>query len=162
MTKKYCMTTSVRKMGFSQIASCKAQGFLKRSSKKQKGKYVVSPKYKRKSDGKKRNKRSFYFNKNNPKKSFDVYIDKNPNDTIPIKYTTVEDVKNTISKLENLYKNKKYTHKRIWQVGMIMYVRLKVLKDKKPKEYALSKKYFKFLKERTKEKTFEERKKLKF
>jgi hypothetical protein len=45
---------------------------------------------------------------------------------------------------------------------MIMYVRLKVLKDKKPKEYALSKKYFKFLKERTKEKTFEERKKLKF
>ena len=32
---------------------------------------------------------------------------------------------------------------------MIMYVRLKVLKDKKPKEYALSKKYFKFLKERT-------------
>ena len=46
--------------------------------------------------------------------------------------------------------------------GMIMYVRLKVLKDKKPKEYALSKKYFNFLKSRTKEKTFEERKKLKF
>jgi hypothetical protein len=151
MTKKYCKTTSV---GFSQIASCKAQGFMKRT----KGKYFVSPKYKRSHDG----KRSFYFNKNNPKKSFDVYIDKNPNDTIPIKYTTVEDVKNTISKLERLFKNKKYPHKRIWQVGMIMYVRLKVLKDKKPKEYALSKKYFKFLKERTKEKTFEERKKLKF
>ena len=33
--------------------------------------------------------------------------------------TTVEDVKNTINKLEKLYKNKKYTHKRIWQVGMI-------------------------------------------
>ena len=45
---------------------------------------------------------------------------------------------------------------------MIMYVRLKVLKDKKPKEYALSKKYFKFLSDRTKEKTFEDRKKLKF
>ncbi len=43
-----------------------------------------------------------------------------------------------------------------------MYVRLKVLKDKKPKEYTLSKKYFNFLKSRTKEKTFEERKKLKF
>jgi hypothetical protein len=71
-------------------------------------------------------------------------------------------VKNTISKLERLFKNRKYPHKRIWQVGMIMYVRLKVLKDKKPKEYALSKKYFKFLKERTKEKTFEERKKMKF
>jgi hypothetical protein len=159
MTKKYCKTTSVRKMGFSHIASCKAQGFMKRSSIKQKGKYIISPKYKRKSDGK---KRSFYFNKNNHKKSFDVYIDKNPDDTIPIKYTTIEDVKNTISKLERLFKNRKYSHKRIWQVGMIMYVRLKVLKDKKPKEYALSKKYFKFLKERTKEKTFEERKKLKF
>ena len=80
---------------------------------------------------------------------WNVYIDKNPNDTIPIKYTTVEDVVNTISKLERLFKNRKYPHKRIWQVGMIMYVRLKVLKDKKPKEYALSKKYFKFLKERT-------------
>lgn len=71
-------------------------------------------------------------------------------------------MKNTISKLERLFKNRNYPHKRIWQVGMIMYVRLKVLKDKNPKEYALSKKYFKFLKERTKEKTFEERKKMKF
>ena len=48
-------------------------------------------------------------------------------------------------KLERLYKAGKYPHKRIWQVGMIMYVRLKVLKDKKPKEYILSEKYFKFL-----------------
>ena len=45
---------------------------------------------------------------------------------------------------------------------MIMYVRLKPLKDKKPKEYKLSQKYFKFLGERTKKKTFEERKKLVF
>ena len=29
-----------------------------------------------------------------------------------------------------MYKNDKYTHKRIGQVGMILYVRLKVLKDK--------------------------------
>jgi hypothetical protein len=64
--------------------------------------------------------------------------------------------------LEKLFKHKKYSHKRIWQVGMIMYVRLKVLKNKKPKEYALSKKYFNFIKSRTKEKTFEERKKLIF
>ena len=92
----------------------------------------------------------FLFNPKNPKKSFDVYIDKNPKDTINIKYTTLEDVKNTIDKLEKLYKNKKYTHKRIWQVGMIMYVRLKVLMNKKPKQYALSKKYFNFLGKRTK------------
>jgi hypothetical protein len=62
----------------------------------------------------------------------------------------LDDVKNTIKKLERLYKNKKYTHKRIWQVGMIMKVRLEVLKDKKPQEYKLSEKYFKFLGERTK------------
>ena len=111
-----------------------------------------------------RSKRSenFYFNKNNPKKSFDVYIDKNPKDTIPIKYKTVDDVKHTINKLERLFKSKKYTHKRIWQVGMIMYVRLRVLKKQKPKQYKLSKKYFQFLGKRTKEKTFEERKNLKF
>jgi len=95
-------------------------------------------------------KKQFLFNPKNPKKSFDVYIDKNPTDTINIKYTTLEDVKNTIDKLEKLYKNKKYTHKRIWQVGMIMYVRLKVLKNKKPKQYALANKYFTFLGKRTK------------
>ena len=99
---------------------------------------------------KNKTKKQFLFNPTNPKKSFDVYIDKNPKDTIHIKYTTTEDVKNTINKLEKLYKNKKYTHKRIWQVGMIMKVRLKVLQDKKPKQYALANKYFEFLGQRTK------------
>ena len=99
---------------------------------------------------KNKTKKQFLFNPANPKKSFDVYIDKNPRDTINIKYTTVEDVKNTIDKLENLYKNKKYSHKRIWQVGMIMKVRLKVLINKKPKQYALANKYFIFLGERSK------------
>jgi hypothetical protein len=98
----------------------------------------------------KKTKKQFLFNPENPKKSFDVYIDKNPDDTISIKYTTVEDVKNTINKLEKLYKSKQYTHKRIWQVGMIMYVRLKVLRNKKPKQYELAKKYFIFLGKRTK------------
>lgn len=98
----------------------------------------------------KRSKPRFLYNPNNPKKSFDVYIDKNPKDTIHIKYKTLDDVKNTILHLESLYKNKKYNHKRIWQVGMIMKVRLEVLKNKKPKEYALSKRYFEFLSKRTK------------
>ena len=79
-----------------------------------------------------------------------MYIDKNPKDTIHIKYTTIEDVKNTIDKLEKLYKNKKYTHKRIWQVGMIMNVRLQAMRNKKPKQYALANKYFIFLGKRTK------------
>jgi len=77
-----------------------------------------------------RQSRRYYFNSKNKKKSFDVYIDKNPKDTIPIKYKTLKDVQNTIKNLERLFKTKKYTHKRIWQVGMIMYVRLRVLKNK--------------------------------
>jgi hypothetical protein len=36
-------------------------------------------------------KKQFLYNPNNPKKSFDVYIDKNPKDTIHIKYIQYED-----------------------------------------------------------------------
>ena len=84
------------------------------------------------------------------KQKFDVYINANPKDTIPIKYTSLDDVKNTIMKLEKLYKAKLYPHKRIWQVGMIMKVRLEVLKATKPEQYKLALKYFKFLGKRTK------------
>jgi hypothetical protein len=105
---------------------------------------------KRNASKKSKTRKQFLYNPNNPKKSFDVYIDKNPKDTIPIKYTTSEDVRRTIDKLEKLYKSKKYPHKRIWQVGMIMMVRLKVLKNKKPEQYNLAKKYFDFLGKRTK------------
>ena len=83
-------------------------------------------------------------------KKFNVYINANPKDTIPIKYTTIEDVKNTIMKLEKLYKAKKYPHKRIWQVAMIMKVRLGVLKKTKPEHYKLASKYLKFLSNRSK------------
>ena len=121
---------------------------------------------------KRKTKKQFLFNPNNPKKSFDVYIDKNPNDTISIKYTTIEDVKNTIQKLEKLYKQNKYPHKRIWQVGMILKVRLEAMKKHKKKlypnaknvtkRYNLSKKYFKFLKKRTHENNNKTRKKMTF
>ena len=107
-------------------------------------------------------KRQFLYNPNNPKKSFDVYIDKNPKDTIHIKYTTTQDVKNTIDKLEKLYKSNKYPHKRIWQVGMIMKVRLEVLKNKKHEQYKLSKKYFEFLRKRTRQKDEATRMKMNF
>ncbi len=95
-------------------------------------------------------KKTFFFNPSNPKLSYDVYIDKNPKDTIHIKYITLEDVKTTIAHLEKLYKQKKYSHKRIWQVAMIMMVRLRVLQAKKPLQYKLADKYFKFLSDRTK------------
>ena len=45
-------------------------------------------------------KKQFLYNPKNPKKSFDVYIDKNQKDTINIKYKTKQDIKNTIRKLE--------------------------------------------------------------
>tara|TARA_B110001450_G_scaffold146406_1_gene136836 strand:+ start:19575 stop:20657 length:1083 start_codon:yes stop_codon:yes gene_type:complete len=97
-------------------------------------------------------KKQFLFNPKKPKKSFDVYIDKNPKDTIPIKYKTYSDTLKTIRKLERLYKSGKYTHKRIKQVAMILMVRLRVLKKKKMKSYTLAKRYHDFLTKRTKTK----------
>ena len=117
-------------------------------------------------------KKKFLYHPNNPNKSFDVYIDKNPNDTIPIKYTTINEVKHTIKKLEKLYKTNKYSHKRIWQVGMIMKVRLSVIYKYKNKiyrnakqikeRYELANKYFIFLGSRSQEKDEEKRLKMKF
>lgn len=107
----------------------------------------------RKSLGKTRKQKrppQFFFNPQNPDKSFDVYINKNPSDTIPIKYKSLDNVKHTIKHLERLYKSGKYPHKRIWQVGMIMKVRLGVLKEKKMAQYLLANRYFKFLGHRTK------------
>ena len=150
-SKKRCLTRKVK--GFTMRSSCAPF----KNCKKQKG-------------GKKTKKR-FLYNPDDPKKSFDVYIDKNPKDTIHVKYTTVEDVKNSILKLERLFKQKKYTHKRIWQVAMIMKVRLGVFKKYKhtkyknikniEKRYNLANKYYDFLKKRTKLNQLE-RKKLMF
>ena len=105
--------------------------------------------------------REFFFNPKDPKKSFDVYKDKNPKDTISIKYKTLADTKQTIRKLETLYKGGSRTHKRISQVAMIMNVRLRVI-DPKDKRTLLAKRYVEFLKERTKVKSEKERKSLKF
>lgn len=118
--------------------------------------------------GKRKTQKQFLYNPNDPKKSFDVYIDKDPSDTIPIAYSTPEEVKQTIEKLERLYKTGKYSHKRIWQVGMIMKVRLEaMLKHHKTlypkakyvrKRFHLANKYFRFLGKRTKEDEVERRK----
>jgi len=117
-------------------------------------------------------KPQFLFNPEDLKRSFDVYIDKDPSDTISIKYTTVDDVESTIKKLEKLYKAGKYPHKRIWQVGMILKVRLGVIKKysktrypkakRVSKRYKLAERYFKFLSKRSKVEGFNERKKMVF
>tara|TARA_R100000388_G_scaffold93662_1_gene78817 strand:+ start:1480 stop:1809 length:330 start_codon:yes stop_codon:yes gene_type:complete len=103
--------------------------------------------------------------KTKPKKdlffdNYDLYSDANPKDTIRIKYKSLEDVRNTIKKLERLYKSNKYKHARISQVANVMTQRLKVLG--KDNRYKLSSRYFNFLKQRTKIKTETDRKKLIF
>ena len=116
--------------------------------------------------------KSFLYNPDDPKKSFDVYIDKDKTDTIPIKYKTIDDVIDTIGMLEHLFKSDLYTHKRIWQVAMIMKVRLGVIKKyqhtKYPnakmvnERYQLALNYYNFLKHRTTIKGNENRKQLTF
>jgi hypothetical protein len=171
-SQKACLTKVVK--GFTMRASCAPYKFCKQSLKKGGKKNIKKTKKKTRKKTKKKNKKQlqFLYNPNNPKKSFDVYINKNPSDTINIKYTTLDDVKNTIQKLENLYKTKKYPHKRIWQVGMIMKVRLEaMLKHKNTlyknaknvkQRYYLSKKYFEFLGKRSKLLSFNQRKTLVF
>ena len=83
------------------------------------------------------NKNTFLYNPKKSKNNYDVYSNNNPSDTIPIKYTTIDDVKNTIIKLEKLYKTDKYPHKRISQVAMIMKVRLEIFKKNKNKRITL-------------------------
>jgi hypothetical protein len=151
-SKKKCIDGPIS--GFSMKSSCAPYTYCKKSKRKSKNKKI---KKKRSKNIKKTSKKkSFFFNPDDPKRSFDVFIDKNPKDTIPITYTTVLDVKQTIRKLERLYKQKKYTHKRIWQVGMILKVRLEVIQKKNPKipfirqRTSLAKKYFIFLGKRTK------------
>ena len=99
--------------------------------------------------------------KNTYFENYDLYSDANPKDTIRIKYKTLKDVKDTILKLEKLYKTNKYKHVRISQVVNVMTQRLKVINEN-DKRYKLSKRYFEFLKMRTKEKNEDKRKKLVF
>ncbi len=110
-------------------------------------------------------KKEFLFNPKNQKKSFDVYIDKNPKDTISMKYSTLKEVKDYINLLEKTYKSGIKDHSRISKNAMILRVRLRVLNDKTGKgkdRLNLITKYTDFLKERTKLKLENERKKLKF
>lgn len=90
-----------------------------------------------------------------------LYTDENVKDTIPVKFATVQDVKQTIAKLEKLYKTNKRPHLRISQVANLVEQRLRFMQGKK-KEHDLALKYKNFLKDRTKIKSDEDRKKLSF
>lgn len=93
--------------------------------------------------------------------NYDLYSDANPKDTIRIKYKTLQEVKDTINRLERLYKSKKITHSRNVMIVNVMTQRLRVI-NPNDKRYKLSKKYFDFLKQRTKLKNDDDRKKLIF
>lgn len=115
-------------------------------------------------------KKEFLYNKSNPERSRDIYSNDNPSDTINVKFKSKEDLKNTIKKLERIYKKGEKDHRRISQVALVIRVRLEVIKKNSKKNVEgdlddrlkLIKEYVKFLKERTKIKKFEDRKKLKF
>jgi len=49
MTKEYCKSTPIKKMGFSQRSSCKALGIIPRTSKAHFGKKIISSKYRSRS-----------------------------------------------------------------------------------------------------------------
>ena len=110
-------------------------------------------------------KKQFLFNPDDPKKSFDVYIDKNEKDTIPMKYTTLKEVENYINLLEKIYKKGEKPHTRISKNAMILRVRLRIINEKTGKakdRLKLITEYTNFLKQRTKKKTLKERKEMKF
>jgi hypothetical protein len=62
------------------------------------------------------------------KSGYDIYSDKNPEDTVRMKYKTIEDIKETIKKTEKMYKEGKITHKRNIQIYNVMVQRLRVIK----------------------------------
>lgn len=113
------------------------------------------------------NKKKTYFN------NYDVYFNPKPEDTIRIKYATLKEVKFTINKLESLFKRKLRPHVRISKIANVLCQRLRIIfqqKEKKhttnnsdiKKRYMLSKRYFEFLKQRTKLNDFKDRKALVF
>lgn len=97
--------------------------------------------------------------------NYDLYSDANPNDTVNIEYKTLKDVKETIKRLEKIYKSGSKPHRRIVQITNVMTQRLRVITEKTGKgfnRYNLSKRYFDFLKSRTRVKSEEKRKELSF
>lgn len=100
-------------------------------------------------------KKDIYF-----KSGYDLYSDKNPKDTVRIKYKTVADIKETIKHTEELYKKGKITHQRNFQIYNVMVQRLRVIKDKYGNNeklnidarYQLAKKHLDKIKKRTNKK----------
>jgi hypothetical protein len=139
MSRSYCKNTPIKNMGFSQRSSCKAKGIIPRTSRKQKGKFVVSLKYKRHSI--KKNSNSSLFKKRYKKLSklrknprvprqsknessrhhSDLFVDENPKGTVHgMRFKDSKSAKKSISKLKKLYKTKKISYAHMRQIGVTM------------------------------------------
>jgi hypothetical protein len=126
----YCKSTPCDKMGFTQKASCKSQGIKDcyRGNKNE----AKDPK---KGTGKK------------PKGSGRrLYTDENPSDTVSVKFSTVQDIKDTLSKKS--FKSK--SHKRQSQIINLIHQRARAAykNAKDPKVKARLKKSFEYAKKR--------------
>ena len=134
MSREYCKRTPVSKMGFSQRSSCKAQGLIKRTGKKNKGKYIRSPKhrvksplfYKRKKSISRRSGKSNprvprKGKKENIKHSSDLFTDENPKGTVKgLKFVNAKEARKSVKRLRNLYKRKKISFAHMRQIGTTM------------------------------------------
>jgi len=108
------------------------------------------------------NSQDFLFNRLNSNTSYDAYILKNRKNTLSINYKNISDMKNTIRKLECLYKTRKLSHRRISEVALVMMQKLKSERKTKAVQYILSRKYLKFLNKRSARVTFQDRKLMTF
>jgi hypothetical protein len=152
--------------GFSQEQYC---DFGRKKSPKKTSK--KSPKKTSKKSPKKTSKKSPKGYNSTPTKKktyfekYDLYSDANPKDTIETPYKTKAVLKKTINKLERIYKSGVKPHTRIVKNANVLKQRVKVIYENTGKgkdRYELIKRYFDFLKQRTKIKNEDERKKMKF
>jgi hypothetical protein len=100
LPRKFSKKQCTKPRGFSMKSSCAPYKDCIHTKKHEKKKKRTKQSRKRK---KTKRKQQFLYNPKDPNKSFDVYIDKDPTDTIPIRYKTLQNVKETIRKLERFY-----------------------------------------------------------
>lgn len=123
-------------IGFTYTSSLKALGLIPRAD----GTVRISPKY-LKIMGKRVPKK---IGGSRPEQHSDLYTNEDPSNTIPIRFKTIQDVKNTIKRLERLRISKKYTRHRISKVAHVLEQRTRFMKGKK-NHNEIAKEYIRYL-----------------
>lgn len=127
-----------KSIGFTYVSSLKAMGLIKRTD----GTKKISKKY-LECMGKRIPKK---LGGPHPKNHSNLYTNENPSNTIPIKFTTVKNVVDTIKHLERLRKSGRYTYTRIMRVAQVLEQRTRFMSGKKIHNEK-AKEYLKQLKE---------------